>query len=332
MKQRIALFLFSLLVLIPLVYVFGTGIMEARNLISAQSMALDGDWLIPHLFTEIRLNKPPLPVWLTAPVFLLDPSPSLLALHMPVILVTALLGVFCFDLHRLLCGESRANFYAGLVGASMLMTIKLGTANSWDIYSVVFMTGALAALIQSGKAWLVAGVLCMAASLLSKGPVQLYTMLLPFLAVMLLFRRPVPWKRLAIILIFGVILGSLWYIYVYFAVPHVAEVVAKGEVSAWGNRHTAPLYFYLSFPAFAGAWALPALAGLGGRKINKGESADEWADHTVLLVRAFPAAPFPRAGKEGTLHDAGAGSLRADDGRHTPALGSRSGTGNAYPF
>ena len=92
MKQRIALFLFSLLVLIPLVYVFGTGIMEARNLISAQSMALDGDWLIPHLFTEIRLNKPPLPVWLTAPVFLLDPSPSLFALHMPVILVTALLG------------------------------------------------------------------------------------------------------------------------------------------------------------------------------------------------------------------------------------------------
>ena len=283
MKQRIVLFLFSLLVLIPLVYVFGTGIMEARNLISAQSMALDGDWLIPHLFTEIRLNKPPLPVWLTAPVFLLDPSPSLLALHMPVILVTALLGVFGFDLHRLLCGESRANFYAGLVGASMLMTIKLGTANSWDIYSVVFMTGALAALIQSGKAWLVAGVLCMAASLLSKGPVQLYTMLLPFLAVMLLFRRPVPWKRLAIILIFGVILGSLWYIYVYFAVPHVAEVVAKGEVSAWGNRHTAPLYFYLSFPAFAGAWALPALAGLGGRKINKGESADEWADHKFLL-------------------------------------------------
>ena len=52
------------------------------------------------------------------------------SLHIPVILVTALLGVFCFDLHRLLCGESRANFYAGLVSASMLMTIKLGTANS----------------------------------------------------------------------------------------------------------------------------------------------------------------------------------------------------------
>ena len=173
MKQRMALFLFSLLVLVPLVHVFGTGIMEARNLISAQSMALDGDWLIPHLYTEIRLNKPPLPVWLTVPVFLLDSDPSPLALHIPVILVTALLGVFCFELHRLLCGESRANFYAGLVSASMLMTIKLGTANSWDIYSVVFMTGSLAAMLQTGRGWLAAGTLCMAASILSKGPVQL---------------------------------------------------------------------------------------------------------------------------------------------------------------
>lgn len=212
---------------------------------------------------------------------------------MPVILVTALLGVFCFDLHRLLCGESRANFYAGLVGASMLMTIKLGTANSWDIYSVVFMTGALAALIQSGKAWLVAGVLCMAASLLSKGPVQLYTMLLPFLAAMLLFRRPVPWKRLAIILIFGALLGSLWYIYVYFAVPHVAEVVAKGEVSAWANRHTAPLYFYLSFPAFAGAWALPAWrSGRPGRSTRSKARRIGPITNSCSAGSAFPCCCF----------------------------------------
>lgn len=102
----------------------------------------------------------------------------------------------------------------------------------------------------------------MAASILSKGPVQLYTMLLPFLLASLLFRRAVPWRRLAFILIGGGLLGSLWYLYVWLAVPHVAEVVARGEVSAWSNRHTAPFWFYLSFPAFAGAWALPALAGL----------------------------------------------------------------------
>ena len=203
MKQRLALYVFSVLLLLPLVYVFGTSIMEARTLISAQSMALDGDWLIPHLYTEIRLNKPPLPVWLTAPVFLLSDTPSMFALHLPVILVTGLLGVFCFDLFRVLFGDEKTAFRAGLVISSMLLTLKLGATNSWDIYSVVFMTGALTALMQQGRGWLLAGVLLMAASVLSKGPVQLYTMLLPFLVTLLIFRRPVPWKRLAVILAGG---------------------------------------------------------------------------------------------------------------------------------
>ena len=228
MKQRIILYVFSVLLLLPLVHVFGTSIMEARNLISAQSMAMDGDWLIPHLFTEIRLNKPPLPVWLTTPVFLLDAAPSMFALHVPVILVTALLGVFCFELYRSLFDDEKTAFYAGLVVSSMLLTLKLGTTNSWDIYSVVFMTGALVALVRSGRGWLIAGVLLLAASVLSKGPVQLYTMLLPFLATLLFFRKAVPWKRLAVILTAGCMLGSLWYLYVYLAVPHLATTVAKG--------------------------------------------------------------------------------------------------------
>ncbi len=295
MKSRIALYLFSLLVLLPLVYVFGTSIMEARNLISAQSMALDGDWLIPHLYTEIRLNKPPLPVWLTTPVFLLDPSPSMFALHLPVMLVTALLGVFCFDLYSALFNDKKTGFYAGLVVSTMLLTLKLGTTNSWDIYSVVFMTGALVGLLRPERGWLIAGTLLMAASVLSKGPVQLYTMLLPLLATLLFFRRSVPWKRLAVILIGGCLLGSLWYIYVYLAVPHVAANVAQGEVSAWSTKHTASFFFYLSFPAFAGAWALPALAGLGDRWLNKeGENKAEmkfllcWFLLSLLLLSLVP--------------------------------------------
>ena len=277
---RVFLYLFGLALLLPLVYVFGTNIMEARNLISAQSMALDGDWLIPHLYTEIRLNKPPLPVWLTAPVFLLSPHPSMFALHLPVILVSALLGVFAFDLHRALSGQRREAFYAGLAAASMLLTLKLGTANSWDIYSVVFMTGALVCLLRQGKGALVAGVFLMAASVLSKGPVQLYTMLLPLVAALLVCRRPVPWKRLAVILFGGCILGSLWYVYVYLAVPHVAAEVAKGEVSAWSSRHLASFFFYLSFPAFAGAWALPSLAGFACRRLDR----EHWEKNKVLLL------------------------------------------------
>ena len=295
MKQRITIYVFSVLLLLPLVYVFGTSIMEARNLISAQSMSLDGDWLIPHLYTEIRLNKPPLPVWLTTPVFLLSDHPSMVALHLPVILVTGLLGVFCFDLYRTLFGDEKTAFRAGLVVSSMLLTLKLGTTNSWDIYSVVFMTGALTALMRPERGWLAAGVLLMAASVLSKGPVQLYTMLLPFLATLLFFRRSVPWKRLAVILGGGCLLGSLWYLYVYLAVPHVAATVAQGEVSAWSNMHTASFFFYLSFPAFAGAWALPSLAGLFHRWLDKSdENKDElrfllcWFLLSLLLLSLVP--------------------------------------------
>lgn len=288
--KRLAVFLFALLVLLPLVYVFGTGIMEARNFISAQSMALDGDWLVPHLFTEIRLNKPPLPVWLTTLVFLYDPTPSMLALHIPVILVTALLGVFCVDLHKNICGDSKASLYAGLVAVSMLMTIKLGVTNSWDIYSVVFMAGALVALLKEGRAWLTAGILCMAASVMSKGPVQLYTMLLPFLAASLLFRRPVAWKRLASIVGFGCLLGSLWYLFVYLAVPHEAASVAKGEVQAWSSRHLASFFFYLSFPIFAGAWTLPLLAALFGRWLKR--SCNEEEEDSFEPRQAENPAPF----------------------------------------
>ena len=269
--------------------------MEARNFISAQSMALDGDWLIPHLFTEIRLNKPPLPVWLTVPAFLLDPHPSMLALHIPVILVTALMAVFCVDLHEDICGKSRASLYAGLVSVSMLMTLKLGITNSWDIYSVAFMAGALASLLKQGRAWLIGGILCMAASIMSKGPVQLYTMLLPFLAASLLCRRPIAWKRLVCVLGFGGLLGGLWYLFVYLAVPHEATTIAKGEVHAWSNRHLASFFYYLSFPIFAGAWFLPLLASLFRRWLapaEEGRSAQRflliWFLISLLLLSLVP--------------------------------------------
>ncbi len=295
MQKRFLLYIFSILVLLPLVYVFGTGIMEARNLISAQSMALDHDWLIPHLFTEIRLNKPPLPIWLTVPVFLQNPAASMFALHLPVILVTGLLSVFCFDLSRTLFDDEKSAFYAGLVVASTLLTLKLGTTNSWDIYSVVFMAGALVGLMRKERGWLIAGVLFMAASVLSKGPVQLYTMLLPFLVTLLFFRRPVPWKRLGVILLGGCFIGSLWYLYVYFAVPHVAASVAQGEIKAWSDRHTASFFFYLSFPAFTGAWILPCLAGFGSRWLNKSKEHTKeqafflcWFLLSLLLLSLVP--------------------------------------------
>ncbi len=89
MEQRAFPYLFSPLLLFPLAHVFGADIMEALNLTSAQGATQNDNGLIPHLFTKVHLNNPPLPVRLTAPVFPLDFFSSLLALLISVILATA---------------------------------------------------------------------------------------------------------------------------------------------------------------------------------------------------------------------------------------------------
>ena len=41
-------------------------IMEARNMVTAREMVHDGNWLVPTMNGDLRLEKPPLPTWLTA--------------------------------------------------------------------------------------------------------------------------------------------------------------------------------------------------------------------------------------------------------------------------
>ena len=41
-------------------------IMESRNIITAREMVYEGHWLVPTMNGDLRLEKPPLPTWLTA--------------------------------------------------------------------------------------------------------------------------------------------------------------------------------------------------------------------------------------------------------------------------
>ena len=43
-------------------------IMEARNLATAQEMVQTGNYLIPTMNGELRLEKPPLPTWIAGGV------------------------------------------------------------------------------------------------------------------------------------------------------------------------------------------------------------------------------------------------------------------------
>lgn len=52
-------------------------IMESRNIVTAREMVYDGNWIAPTMNGELRLEKPPLPTWLTAVVEMIAPPDNL---------------------------------------------------------------------------------------------------------------------------------------------------------------------------------------------------------------------------------------------------------------
>ena len=49
-------------------------IMESRNIVTAREMVYDGHWIVPTMNGELRLEKPPLPTWLTAVAEMISPD------------------------------------------------------------------------------------------------------------------------------------------------------------------------------------------------------------------------------------------------------------------
>ena len=69
-------------------------IMESRNIVTAREMVYDGNWIAPTMNGELRLEKPPLPTWLTAVVEMI--APDNLGWQRGVAGLAALLLVFYF--------------------------------------------------------------------------------------------------------------------------------------------------------------------------------------------------------------------------------------------
>ncbi|WP_165822000.1 ArnT family glycosyltransferase [Hymenobacter edaphi] len=253
------------------------GLMEARNFVAAREMHAGGSWLLPTMNGELRLAKPPLPTWLVAGVMHLTGSTTDLGLlRLPSAAGACLLVLFFWALARRLTppqDRGRTAWLAAVVLASSLLLLTAGRdGNGWDIYCYCFMTGALAAAVRGlqspgrGWGWFAAAGALIGLSILSKGPVAPYGMLLPFLLACALrgdraaLRRH--WPGLVLMAGVGLLLGAAWPLYVLGQHLSEASQVAQTESSSWANRHVQPVWFYVSFPAFMGFWALAAGAAL----------------------------------------------------------------------
>ena len=271
-KYQLYILLIWMLIFLPHLDLIYINIMEARNFITAREMLVDGNWLLTTMNAEARYEKPPLPTWLTAISAAILGLKSLFALRLPAALATLLLLFVFFRFIPKLKISSKQAFLAVLILASSFYIIFMGRNGQWDIFTHAFMMVSIYFLWNffSNKKNLLKNAIFAAlffgASFMSKGPVSLYALLLPFLVAFGFtygfsgFREK--WKEFLLFCLLAGLLSSWWFIYVRLADPVAFVEITSREASRWTNYNVRPFYYYWSFFTQSGIWTIPAFVAL----------------------------------------------------------------------
>lgn len=247
-------------------------IMEARNFITAREMLNDNNWIFTTMNAEPRYEKPPLPTWLTAISMSVFGMEGLFGLRLPSAIMGLILVVFIYKLLLKITKNIELSFVAGLIATTSFYIVFSSRDGQWDIYTHSFMMLAifwLYKLYNSTKNWylyaLVSG-LFIGCSILSKGPVSLYALFLPFLiAYGIIYKfdgTKARWKALTLLILVALISGGWWNLYVYlFDTRAVAEITSQ-ETGRWLNYNVRPFYYYWSFFIQSGLWTIPSFVAL----------------------------------------------------------------------
>ncbi len=260
------------LVLLPSLHVLDVTIMEARNFITAREMITDGNWLLTTMNGEARYEKPPLPTWLTAISGFVFGINSVFAMRLPAALMVILLVVFIYKISLKLTNDKTFAFNNGLILGSSFYVIGIIIEAPWDIFTHGFMSVSiyyLIVLFQDTKTklrYLALASFFIGLSFLSKGPISVYALLLPFLlAYGFTYKyKPLP-KKIATItglLIIGILIGGWWYLYVRAYDPETFAAIAEKETGNWSSYNVRPFYYYWSFFTQSGLWTIPAFTSL----------------------------------------------------------------------
>lgn len=243
-------------------------IMEARNFISAREMLSKGNWILTTMNGEPRYEKPPLPTWITAFFGLLFGIKNVFALRFPGTIMVWIIGVYTFLFSNKILNNKQHSFINSLIVVTSFYVIGIIIEAPWDIYTHAFMLIAIyhlyLAYTGSKIKDIVIAVLFIACSVLSKGPISLYALLLPFLiAYPIVFgiKNRFIWKTI-LTLIPGILLGGIWFIYVRIADAETFLKIASVETSNWSSYQVKPFYFYWNFFIQSGIWTIPAFISL----------------------------------------------------------------------
>ncbi|NAS29792.1 phospholipid carrier-dependent glycosyltransferase [Flavobacteriaceae bacterium R38] len=245
--------------------------MEARNFITAREMLDDGNWLLTTMNGLPRYEKPPLPSWITA-IFGIILGKNTWGLRVPTMLIAIILAwiTYLFSF-KLLQNKKHA-----LINALILMTsfyiITITNEAPWDIYTHTFMLAGIYFLFHffesHDKQWKNSlwAAFFIGLSFMSKGPVSMYVILLPFLIAYGItytysgFRKKI--LPLTLFLITTIAISLWWYIYIRLADPETFLAITKKEAGNWNSYNIRPFYYYWSFFTQSGIWTLPAFISL----------------------------------------------------------------------
>ncbi|AZA80511.1 hypothetical protein C1637_22715 [Chryseobacterium lactis] len=274
MKNEKQLFYLLMVAVVVLLFVhlgkLYVDIMEARNFVSAREMVEEGHWIFTTMNGVPRYEKPPFPTWMSAWTGALFGCGNISALRFPAALSSLLLVVYFYKIVNFLSDNRRLATISSLVLITNFLVIYVGRRANWDIYSYSFMIIGIYYFILALKEirtipnYLFAG-LFFGLSILSKGPVGPYVVLLPFyLGYSIVFGWPKLQNIKGIVLcaLFAVFIGFSWYFYIYFSDPDTFLAVMEKEATARGNRDVKPFTRYLSFPVQTGVWIFYSVIGL----------------------------------------------------------------------
>ena len=247
-----------------------TDIMESRNIVTAREMVYNGNWLVPTMNGAIRLEKPPLPTWLAATAEIISPD-SIAAQRRMAATAAAFLVIMLYLIAFELTSDRKYAMTVTLLICTSYNIILMGRTATWDIYCHSFMLGAIFFLLKALKGgnhsiwpFIISGLFT-GLSFMSKGPVSLFSLLLPFIiAYVIIYKVSLKGKWPGILLLIGIalIVGGWWYLYIYLENPgDLLKTVGK-ESQNWTNYNTRPWYYYYGFPLEAGIWVILCLTTL----------------------------------------------------------------------
>jgi len=265
----------SLVVIVMLIFSIDTlpvSIMEARNFITAREMITDGNWLLTTMNGEARYEKPPLPTWLSVIFGLIFGIKSIVALRFPAIILIIVIGIYTFLLSKKIVNTITHSLINSLIVITSFYVIGITLEAPWDIFTHGFMLIAIFHLFQLfeedqhiTKHVIIAGFF-MGCSILSKGPISIYALLLPFI---LAYGFSYKYKRIkakllpiAFVIILGLVVGGWWFLYVRVTDPQTFATITERETSNWHSYNVKPFYYYWSFFTQSGIWTIPAFISL----------------------------------------------------------------------